>query len=89
MISSISFGNKYVHEGSVFAKKEIEAAAETVAEAIRHDARVAKEYAKKAAEKYGYNRYDEPILNTPPADLGAEYARAHAISTDGKTLAIV
>ena len=90
MISGISFGNKYVHEGAIFAEKEVREVARAVANAIEHDKAV-RQLAKES-DKYGaktFARYDAPI-SQPAVDTSREisYGISHGIPQDGRTIVI-
>ena len=91
MISSISFGNKiqYVHESTMFAKKEIEQAAKAVKEALERDFvhRVIS-HEPTAAERFA--RPDAPIV-IPAADTSRElsYVISHGNPADAHTIAII
>jgi hypothetical protein len=92
MINGISFGNKvqYVHDGAIFAEKEVEEVARNIAKALEHDRtmNVLDDAADIASRNFV--RYDRPILQ-PAVDTSREisYAISHGHVQGGKTIAIV
>lgn len=79
MISKVTFpvNNGYRHEATVYAKSEIEKAAEVVEKAIQKE----KEVAKKVAEEY-YKQFIPKQEKTfiPTEDAIQSYAASHGIS---------
>ena len=90
MINNISFANAYVHEGKIFAEKEVEKATKKMKEAMNLD------WMRRVIMGDGdeVHKYVRPDASVPALEVDNRYIESYVLSHGGntdtaKTIAIV